>query len=94
MILQAAQASDALIRIRSMKLSFTTLKYLVGNLETGILVSRFIRLLKSSKEEDSLRDEEPQPNCKKCGVRPAADSDGLCDQCRFDDVLAELVKKK
>jgi hypothetical protein len=57
-------------------------------------VSRFIRLLKSPKEEDSLKDEEPQTDCQKCGMRPAADSDGLCNQCRFDDVLAELVKKK
>jgi hypothetical protein len=57
-------------------------------------VSRFIHLLKSPKKKDALRDEEPQTNCRKCGERPAADSGGLCNQCRFDDVLTELVNKK
>ena len=57
-------------------------------------MSKFVRLLKSSEEKDSLEDEESQTKCKKCGIRPSEDSDGLCNQCRFDDVLTQLVNKK
>jgi len=57
-------------------------------------MSRLIRLMKSTKERDLLRDEELQTHCSKCGKRPATDKDGFCDQCRFDDILTQLTEKK
>ena len=55
---------------------------------------KFVRLLKSSEEKDSLEGEESQMKCKKCGIRPSMDPDGLCNQCKFDDVLTQLVNQK
>jgi len=57
-------------------------------------LSRFIRLLKSQKEKDSQEDEELQMKCSRCGERPATDPDGLCNQCRFEDVLTQMTEKK
>jgi hypothetical protein len=57
-------------------------------------MSRLSRLLKSPVEKGTVKSNEPQTKCRKCGMRPAADPDGLCNQCRFDDVLTELVNKK
>jgi len=57
-------------------------------------VSRLTRLLKSPKEKDALTEHELQMNCSKCGKRPAREPEGLCNQCRFDDILTEMVNKK
>jgi len=57
-------------------------------------MSRLIRLMKSTKERDLLRDEELQRQCSKCGKRPATDKDGFCDHCRLDDILTQLTEKK
>ena len=57
-------------------------------------MSKLIRLLKSSREKGSLRDEKVQMKCTKCGKRPSTGSDGMCDTCRFDDVLTQLTETK
>lgn len=56
----------------------------------AIQVSKFIRLLKLQKEKSSLRGEEPQMKCSKCEKREATDPDGLCNHCRFDNVLMQM----
>lgn len=78
-----------------MKLSFTMLKYiLLVYQEMEMLMSRLSRLLKSPREKDSLRGEELQMKCTKCGKRPAKDPDGLCDHCRFDDILTGMTERE
>ncbi|MGD8507200.1 MAG: hypothetical protein PVF15_11140 [Candidatus Bathyarchaeota archaeon] len=57
-------------------------------------MSRLTRLLKSPKERASLEIEELQLKCSKCGKRTATDQDGLCDSCRFDDILTGLTQKE
>jgi len=57
-------------------------------------VSKLIRLLKSPKEKGSLKEEELQMKCIKCGNRPATGQDGLCNHCRFHDVLTLLAEAK
>ena len=57
-------------------------------------VSKLIRLLKSSKEENLLTEKELETNCSKCGKRPATDPDGLCNNCRFDDAITRIAERK
>lgn len=57
-------------------------------------MSRLVRLLKSPKEKELSSGEELQMKCRKCGKRPAADQDGLCKHCRFDDVLTWITERK
>lgn len=59
----------------------------------GMPVSRIARLLKSRREK-SLLEEELQIDCSKCGKRLATDKDGLCNPCRFNDVLTQMTEKK
>jgi len=58
-----------------------------------IPVSRIVRLLKSAREKNPLR-EELQMHCSKCGKRPATDKDGFCDPCRFQNILTQMTEKK
>lgn len=57
-------------------------------------MSRLIRLLKSSREKGSLRGEKLQMKCTKCGKRLSTRPDGMCDTCRFDDVITQLTERK
>jgi len=56
-------------------------------------MSRLISSLKS-KKKTLPTEEKLEIQCTKCGKRPATDQDGLCNQCRFNDVLTELANKK
>jgi Zn finger protein HypA/HybF involved in hydrogenase expression len=57
-------------------------------------MSKLVRLLKSPKEKASLRSEELQLKCSKCGKRTATNQDGMCDSCRFSDILTGLNPRK
>lgn len=54
---------------------------------------RIISLLKLRKDA-SLTEEDSEGKCEKCGKRSATGQDGLCAQCRFSDVLAQLTEKR
>ncbi len=54
---------------------------------------RLASLLKL-KRNPSLTEEDLRTKCTKCGKRSTTGQDGLCDQCRFDEVLNELTDER
>ncbi len=59
-----------------------------------MVVSRLMRLLKAPKQKDSANGDESPAACSKCGKRSATETDGLCNSCRFTDILTGMTENK
>jgi len=53
---------------------------------------KFVRSLRLHRT--LLTEKEQQTKCEKCGKRLATSQDGLCDHCRFDNVLTRVVGRQ
>jgi hypothetical protein len=76
-----------------MYLSFIILKYMAVPASNGDYMPRIISLLKLKKDAP-LAEEDSEGKCAKCGRRSTTGQDGLCDQCRFSDVLTQLTEER
>jgi hypothetical protein len=57
-------------------------------------MSRLTRLLESAKGKNSVKTNGLNMKCSKCNRRPATDSDGLCNSCRYDAFLTRIIETK
>ncbi len=67
---------------------------IVTHILTGRYMSKFIRSLGLKVKTSTVEEKELQTKCTKCGKRTATGEDNLCDNCRFENVLARIVKEK
>jgi len=52
------------------------------------------KLIRSMLKERGLHSEkETQEKCEKCHKKPAG-QDGLCDSCRFDALITQIVQSQ
>jgi hypothetical protein len=57
-------------------------------------MSRLARLLESAKGKNSLNNKGLNMKCSKCNKKPATDSDGFCDFCRYNALLTRIIETR
>jgi ribosomal protein L37E len=46
------------------------------------------------KRKKELAERSSSQKCKRCGKRPPANDDGLCDHCRFIRLMDKILEER